>query len=118
MGLFAISSSAIGPFAETLGWLWRLPVRREPGGGLVGLGTIDEAPELHALVRSGELRGAAIFGDRPGPDRGPMPGRQRFVGAAEFDSGPSTRGSFTVLHGPGQVVARSNFGAHAIRDGH
>lgn len=117
MGLFATSSSAIGPFAEALGWLWRLPVRREPDGGLVGLGTIDEAPELHELMRSGDLRGVAIFGDRPGPDRGPVPGRQRFTGVAEFDSGPSTRGSFTVLHGRGRAVASSNFGAHALQDG-
>jgi hypothetical protein len=122
MGLFATSSSAIGPFAEALGWLWRLPVRHEPAGGLVGLGTIDEGADLHALVRSGDLRGAAVFGDRPGPDIGPVPGRQRFAGVAEFDPGShprgtSTRGSFTVLHGPGRPAALSNFGAHALRDG-
>lgn len=116
MGLFATSSSAIGPFAEALGWLWRLPVRHEPGEGLVGLGTIDEAPELHALVRSRELRGAAVFGDRPGPDIGPVPGRQRFVGPAEFDSGVSSQGTFAVLHGPGEAVASSGFGVHALRD--
>lgn len=117
MGLFANPGSAIGPFAEALGWLWRLPVRHEPGTGLVGLGAIDEGAELHALVRSGDLLGAAVFGDRPGPDVGPVPGRQRFVGTAVFDSGTSARGAFTVLHGPGEPVATSNFGAHALRDG-
>src|SRR5688572_26707646 len=120
MGLFAIPNSGIGPFAEALGWLWRLPVPREPGGGAVGLGSIDEAEELHALVRSGDLLGAAIFGDRPGPDIGRVPGRQRFVGVAEFDAGPghgtSSRGAFTVLHGPGEAVASSNLGVHALRD--
>ncbi len=117
MGLFATPHSAIGPFAEALGWLWRLSVRHEPARGAVGLGTIEDAAELDALVRAGELRGAAVFGGRPGPDIGPVPGRQRFVGVAEFGAGVSARGSFTVLHGPGEPVASSNFGAHALRDG-
>src|SRR4051794_30468719 len=131
MGLFAIPNSGIGPFAEALGWLWRLPVVRDPGGDRVGIGTIDEAAELHALLRSGDLRAAAIFGSRPGPDRGPVPGRQRFVGVADFGArrapvpvdpgGPavthSARGAFTVLHGQGNCLVSSNFGAHALLSG-
>jgi hypothetical protein len=117
MGLFATGSSAIGPFAEALAWLWRLSLRHEPAAELVGLGTLEEAPALHRLVRSGELRGAAIFATRPGPDDGPVPGRARLNGVARFDSGISTQGAFTTLQGPGQEVVRSSFGAHALRDG-
>jgi hypothetical protein len=117
MGLFAIPNSGIGPFADALGWLWRLEVRRDPGRDAVGLGTIEDAPALHGLVRSGDLAGAAVFGSRPGPDSGPVPGRQRFLGVAQFDSGIASQGAFTVLHGPGEPLAGSNFGTHVLRDG-
>ncbi|MBM3666216.1 MAG: hypothetical protein FJW90_01820 [Actinobacteria bacterium] len=115
--IFAPEGSGIRPFADTIGWLWRVPVTDSPSGRSVGIGTIEDGVELEALVASRQLAGAAVFGSRPGPDQGRVPGRQRLAGTARFGPGLATQGDFTVLHGPGRAVAESSFGAHALRDG-
>ncbi len=115
--IFVPPGSGIRPFAETIGWLWRVPLGEAPGPGAVGLGTIDDGRELESLIASRRLAGAAVFGSRPGPDQGRVPGRQRLAGAARFGPGLVTQGDFTVLHGPGAAVARSSLGAHALRQG-
>ena len=115
--LHALQGSPIRPFAETISWLWRVPLADTPSPDSVGLGTIDEGIELSSLLDAGELAGVALFGARPGPDQGPVPGRQRLAGAARFGPGLSTQGDFTVLHGAGRPVTSSNLGTHALRDG-
>jgi hypothetical protein len=114
--IFVPEGSAIRPFAETISWLWRLPVSDRPSPSAAGLGTLEDAPELEALLRERRLAGAVVTGGRPGPDRGRVPGRQRIAGVAKFTSGISTQGDFIVLHGPGAEVARSSLGPHALRD--
>ena len=60
-----------------------------PSPDSVGLGTIDEGIELSSLLNAGELAGVALFGARPGPDQGPVPGRQGSPGPRR--SGPASR---------------------------
>lgn len=108
--------SPLRPFAESVGWLWRLPLSGAPAAGAVGFGSLEEAPELERLLRDGALAGAVVFGARPGPDVGRVPGRRRLTGTARFDSGAATQGEFSVLHGGGTPVAASSLGVHALRD--
>jgi hypothetical protein len=115
--IFVAEGSAIRPFAETIGWLWRVPVTDRPGPDSAGLGTIDEMASLHSLLRARRLAGVAVFGTRPGPDLGPLPGRARIAGVAKFSPGYATRGDFTLLRGPGRAVASSSLGPHALREG-
>lgn len=115
--IFVPEGSAIRPFAETIGWLWRVPVTDRPGPDTAGLGTIDEMAGLDSLLRARRLAGVAVFGARPGPDLGPLPGRARIAGVARFGRGYATQGDFTVLRGPGRAVASSSLGIHALREG-
>ena len=116
--LHALQGSPIRPFAETISWLWRVPLADTPSPDSVGLGTIDEGIELSSLLDAGELAGVALHGARPGPDPSPLPGRQRLAGAARFGPGLSTQGDFTVLHGAGRPVTSSNLGSRLpYRDG-
>ncbi len=115
--LYVPPQSAIAPLAETLGWLWRLPLEREPNRKAVGIGTLDDAPALRSLLDARRLAGVAVIGARPGPDQGPLlPGRVRVRGVARFGPRSSVSGQFAVLHGPGTPVVRSSLGVHAIRD--
>jgi hypothetical protein len=105
-------------FAEAVAWLWRLgPVLDEPAPAAVGLGWLEDAGELHALVRARRLRGAAVFAPRPGPGIGPIPSRARRTGVASFGPDRRVAGQFPVLHG-GNPAVRSSIGVHAVRDGH
>lgn len=116
--LFVRDGSPIRPFAESISWLWRVPLRTgEARPGDVAVGTIDDAGELAARLRERRLAGVAILGTRPGPDLGPLPGRALVQGVAGFEGGPSVNGQFAVLQGPGEAVARSNLGTHALRSG-
>jgi peptidoglycan/xylan/chitin deacetylase (PgdA/CDA1 family) len=115
--LFVPPGSRVRRFAEALAWLWRLgPVLDSPVAGAVGLGSIEDAEELHRRLRAGDLAGAAVFATRPGPEEGPMPSRQRLVGVASFGPGCRVSGQFSVLHG-GKPLLRSSLGVHAVRDG-
>src|SRR6188508_92311 len=99
--------------AVGLAWLWRLgPVLGDPDARAVGFGTIGEAAELHAHVRSGALRGAVVFAPEPGPSAGPVPRRRAASGRARFESGASLDGTFTVV-ADGRPVVRSSVGVHA-----
>jgi hypothetical protein len=115
--LFVPPGSRIGNFAGAVAWLWRLgPVLDSPDPSAVGLGWLEDASELHALVDAGRLAGAAIFATRPGPNHGPMPSRARVAGVASFGEGRRVAGQFYVLHG-GRPAIRSSIGVHAVRDG-
>ena len=115
--IFVPEGSAIRPFAETIGWLWRVPITDRPGPDSAGLGTFDEIAGLDSLLRARRLAGVAVFGARPGPDLGPLPGRARIAGVARFGPGYATQGDFTLLRGPGRAVASSSLGPHALREG-
>ena len=114
--LYVPAGSRVRGFAEAIAWLWRLgALRDEPGPGCVGMGWLEDGPELRALVSERRLAGAAIFASRPGPDVGIVPGREPKYGVATFDDGVRVQGRFTVLHG-GMPVVSSSLGAHATRD--
>ena len=115
--IFVPEGSAIRPFAETIGWLWRVPITDRAGPDAVGFGAFDEMTGLDSLVRARRLAGVAVFGARPGPDLGPLPGRARIAGVARFRPGYATQGDFTLLRGPGRAVASSSLGSHALREG-
>jgi len=115
--LFVTPGSRMRKFAEAVAWLWRLgPVLDSPDRAAVGLGWLEDADELHAMVRAGELAGAAAFATRPGPDQGAVPSRARVQGIASFGPGRRVSGQFYVL-GSGESAVRSSLGVHAIRDG-
>ncbi len=103
-------------FAQGLSWLWRLgEISREPSPDLVALGWPDEATRLYAQVRSGELAGAVVFADRPGSDVGPLPGRQRRRGVADFGNGDIVQGQWSCLT-EGKPDLRSSIGVHTTRE--
>jgi len=104
-------------FAEAIAWLWRLgPVLEAPERAAVGLGWLEDAAELHSLVRARRLAGAAIFATRPGAAIGPIPSRARRTGVASFGPGRRVVGQFPVLH-RGRPWVRSSLGVHAVREG-
>jgi hypothetical protein len=86
-----------------------------PDPGRVGLGWAEEAPRLHALVREGALAGAVVFADRPGSDVGPLPGRARRRGVADFGDGDVVQGQFACLT-EGEPALRSSLGVHTTRE--
>ena len=111
--LHAAPGSGAADTASGLAWLWRLgPVLAEPDPRAVGVGTADEASELHSLVRAGKLLAAVVFAPDPGPESGLLPARTRICGLARFESGSHVIGEFTVLGG-GDGVLRSTLGIHA-----
>ena len=115
--LYVPPGSRIRPFAEAVAWLWRLgPVLASPDPSAVGIGWLEEAGELDARQRAGELAGAAVFATRPGPGEGTMPNRSRWLGVADFGDAGRVSGQFCLLDG-GEAVVRSSLGVHAVRDG-
>jgi peptidoglycan/xylan/chitin deacetylase (PgdA/CDA1 family) len=115
--IFVPPGSRIAGFAEALSWLWRLgPLLDSPQPDAVGLGWLEEARELRALLDAGRLGGAAVFATRPGPGDGSMPSRGWVSGVASFGRGRRVTGQFCMLHG-GTPALRSSLGVHAVRDG-
>jgi hypothetical protein len=115
--IFVPDGSRIARFGQALAWLWRLgPVLDSPDQAAVGLGWLEDGAELHSLVESGRLAGAAVFATRPGAPEGPMPSRARVAGVASFGEGLRVAGQFSVLHG-GKAAVRSSLGVHAVREG-
>lgn len=111
--IYAVPSSDAHGFASGLAWLWRLgPVLPDPDARAIGVGTLDEAVELHALVRAGRLLGALVFAPEAGVPRPPVPLRRAVSGLARFPSGSRIRGQFTVLD-EGEPLVRSSLGVHA-----
>jgi hypothetical protein len=103
-------------FAQGLSWLWRLgELSSEPDSGLVGLGWAEESGDLYSLVQRGDLAGAVIFADRPGSDVGPLPGRARRRGVADFGDGDAVQGQFACLT-EGEPALRSSLGVHTTRE--
>lgn len=103
--------------ADAIAWLWRLgAVRERPAADAVGLGWQEDAVHLQHELDAGRLAGTAVFASRPGPEVGPVPGRQLLRGVADFGAGRRIVGSFTVLHG-GTACLSSSLGVHAVRDG-
>ena len=103
-------------FAQGLSWLWRLGSPAEqPADGLVGFGWAEEAGDLYSLVQDGALAGAVVFSDRPGSDVGPLPGRARRRGVADFGSGDAVLGQFACLT-EGEPALRSSIGVHTTRE--
>jgi hypothetical protein len=114
--IFVPPDSPILAFARAIAWLWRLgPIVREPDPRLIGMGGSEEAADLHAQVRRGELAGAVIFTDRPGSDVGPLPGRARRRGVADFGDGDLVLGQFSCLT-EGEAALRSSIGVHTTRE--
>ncbi|MDQ2940335.1 MAG: hypothetical protein M3R23_07380, partial [Actinomycetota bacterium] len=114
--IYVAPGSRIGNFAQAVAWLWRLgPLLDSPDPAAVGLGWLDDAAELNALVDSGRLAGAAVFATRPGPNDGPMPSRARVTGVASFGRHSRVAGQFYILEG-GKAAVRSSLGVHAVRD--
>jgi hypothetical protein len=99
-----------------IGWLWRIPVTAEPRAGAIAFAGADEAPVLESMLAGDEVSGAVLLSARPGPDVGILPGRSTASGTADFGDSGSISGSFALLHGPGEPVAKSRLGAHALRD--
>jgi hypothetical protein len=115
--LFARAGSPAAGAAEALAWLWRLgPVLDDASPSAVGVGTVEEAPDLQPLVDSGGLRGLVLFAPKPGPRNGPVPARRRARGIARFGPGVSLVAELTVFE-EGEPASRSSAGAHAVRGG-
>lgn len=115
--IYTPAASPVRGFADGVAWLWRLgPLRERPDPSAVGLGWLDDAAELKALVDGGRLAGAAVFANRPGPGDEALPSRGRVTGVASFGSGRRVFGQFCVLQG-GEAAVRSSLGVHAIREG-
>ena len=110
--LYVAAGSAARAFAEGMGWLWRVPVRLEPGGSAVGFGVGPEAAGLRSLVRGSQLATAAVLvAAEDADDRSPP--RARVVGGrADLHDG-SVKGRF-VTFDDGRVLVRSRLGAHAV----
>jgi peptidoglycan/xylan/chitin deacetylase (PgdA/CDA1 family) len=110
--LYVAPGSEARAFAEGLGWLWRVPVRLEPGGGAVGFGVPAEAAGLRSLVRGSQLAAAAVLVGAEDVDDHSSP-RARVVAArADLHDG-SVKGRF-VTFDEGRVLIRSRLGAHAV----
>lgn len=110
--LYVAPGSAAQAFTEGIGWLWRLPVRLEPGGGSVGFGVPAEAGELSTLVARSQLAAAAVLvgADDPADHAGP---RVRVVaGRADLGQG-SIKGRFVTFE-EGRVLLGSRLGAHVV----
>jgi hypothetical protein len=114
--VFVPPGSRMKRFGEAIAWLWRLgPVLEAPEPHAVGLGWLEDAAELHGLLRARRLAGAVIFATRPGAEIGPVPSRARRTGVASFGPGRRVVGQFPVLHG-GRPAVRSSIGVHAVRE--
>jgi hypothetical protein len=103
--------------AEALAWLWRLgPILDSPARNAVGVGWLEDAPELETRSRDGGLRGAVVFAPRPGPDVGSVRPRRRVQGVARFGPGERVGGQFSLFDG-GEAVVTSSLGVHAMAEG-
>ncbi len=118
-GLAVAPSSPAAPLGQGLAWLWRLgPCRDAPAPGAVGLGSLEEAPELERAVRRGELAGAIVFAGESGAAAGAVPARSTLEGVARLKGGGGVAGSHVVFdHAAGDAAASSSLGAHAVRSG-
>jgi hypothetical protein len=106
--LFARPDSPARRAAAALSWLWRLgPLLDDPAADAVAVGAAAEEGELRPLLESRRVCGLILFA----PDAG-----RRVEGVARFGPGQRISGAFTVLE-DGRPAARSNLGAHAVREG-
>jgi hypothetical protein len=114
--LFVPAGSPVGPFAAALAWLWRLgPTLDAPARSGVGIGAVEEAAELDALVRARRLSGAVILAAEPGDEAWPLPARRVHAGVARIGS-VRVESAHTVFAG-GDAAVRSSLGVHAVRRG-
>lgn len=105
--------SDAGELARGLAWLWRLgPVLDDPDPRAVGIGTQEEAGELHALAREGKLAAAVVFVDEQGDAAPPLPARRHVTGVARFGPGSIVDGRFLLLDAVSPTVS-SSLGVHA-----
>ena len=116
--LYVPEGAGVAGVAETLAWLWRLgPPSAQPARDAVGVGGVQHAAELRALVRDRRLAGAVVLAGEAGGERDGVPARRRVRGTARFPGrGMATTGEYTVLAG-GRPAVVSSLGVHAARDG-
>ena len=116
-GLFVSADPSSAELASAIAWLWRLgdPLPG-PDPDAVGIGGIDQARELAALVESNRLAGAVVLAAGAGEGLGWVPERRSVAGVARFPEVGAIEGRFT-LFASGRAASESDRGIHAVREG-
>lgn len=114
-GIYVPVGSRAGPLAGAIAWLWRLgEPASQPDSAAVGMGGLDEAAELTALVRAQRLAGAVILCEDTGGSMDWIPARRTIRAHVRFPEIGVIEDRFVLFNG-GEAALESNRGIHAVR---